>query len=88
MYVHSFHIILYGSLNLTPTDASIGEIFSIIFYNHSRFHETLGYKKPISIYYDSLKINDTSYSKSSENSVVWQAKRELDFKKSCLDILG
>jgi len=39
----------------------------IEFYNHRRFHETLKYKKPMNVYYDSLKINDEKYTKSSEN---------------------
>ncbi|WP_324171963.1 IS3 family transposase [Sulfurimonas sp.] len=39
----------------------------IEFYNHRRFHETLKYKKPMNVYYDSLKINDENYTKSSEN---------------------
>jgi len=34
------------------------------FYNYRRFHETLRYKKPMNIYYDSLQINDESYIKS------------------------
>ena len=39
----------------------------IEFYNHRRFHETLEYKKPMNVYYDSLKINDEKYTKSSES---------------------
>jgi len=31
------------------------------FYNHRRFHETLDYKKPMGVYYDSLQINDENY---------------------------
>jgi putative transposase len=27
------------------------------FYNYRRFHETLDYKKPMNVYFDSLKIN-------------------------------
>jgi putative transposase len=38
----------------------------INFYNHKRFHQTLGYKKPISFYYDSLKINNKDYDKLVE----------------------
>lgn len=37
------------------------------FYNYRRFHETLKYKKPMRVYFDSLKINDENYTKSSEN---------------------
>jgi putative transposase len=33
------------------------------FYNYRRFHETLKYKKPMNVYYDSLKINDKKYTK-------------------------
>jgi putative transposase len=33
----------------------------INFYNHKRFHETLDYKKPMNVYYDSLKINDKNH---------------------------
>ena len=35
------------------------------FYNYRRFHETLKYKKPMNVYFDSLKINDENYTKSS-----------------------
>jgi len=34
------------------------------FYNHRRFHETLKYKKPMNIYFESLQINDEMYSKT------------------------
>jgi len=27
------------------------------FYNYRRFHEILAYKKPMNVYFDSLKIN-------------------------------
>ncbi|MBE0492691.1 MAG: IS3 family transposase [Sulfurospirillum sp.] len=36
------------------------------FYNYRRFHETLNYKKPMNVYYESLKINDENYTKSKE----------------------
>ena len=31
------------------------------FYNYRRFHETLEYKKPMSVYIDSLKVNNDDY---------------------------
>lgn len=31
------------------------------FYNYRRFHETLDYKKPINVYFESLKINNENY---------------------------
>ena len=31
------------------------------FYNHRRFHETLDYKKPMGVYFESLKINNDNY---------------------------
>ena len=31
------------------------------FYNHRRFHETLDYKKPMGVYFKSLKINNDNY---------------------------
>jgi len=37
------------------------------FYNYRRFHETLKYKKPMNVYFESLKINDENYTNSSEN---------------------
>jgi putative transposase len=41
----------------------------INFYNYKRFHESLNYKKPINVYYDSLKINDENYTKLDKNVV-------------------
>lgn len=38
----------------------------INFYNHKRFHQTLNYKKQMSFYYDSLKINNKDYDKLAE----------------------
>jgi len=38
------------------------------FYNHRRFHETLNYKKPMNVYFESLQINDENYLKK-ENAV-------------------
>ncbi len=37
------------------------------FYNYRRFHETLKYKKPMNVYWDSIKINDENYVKLDEN---------------------
>ena len=37
------------------------------FYNYRRFHETLDYKKPMNVYWDSIKINDENYSNLDEN---------------------
>jgi len=37
------------------------------FYNYKRFHETLDYKKPMNVYWDSIKINDEKYTKLDEN---------------------
>jgi putative transposase len=37
------------------------------FYNYRRFHETLDYKKPMNVYWDSMKTNDENYSKLDEN---------------------
>lgn len=34
------------------------------FYNYRRFHETLKYKKPMNVYFESLQINDENYIKS------------------------
>ena len=38
----------------------------INFYNYKRFHQTLDYKKPMNVYYNSLKINDENYNNLSE----------------------
>jgi putative transposase len=38
----------------------------IEFYNYRRFHETLKYKKPMNVYWNSMKINEEQYSKSDE----------------------
>jgi len=37
------------------------------FYNYRRFHETLKYKKPMNVYYESLKINEENYTNFSED---------------------
>jgi len=37
------------------------------FYNYRRFHETLEYKKPMSVYYESLKINKEIFNTLEEN---------------------
>ena len=34
------------------------------FYNYRRFHETLSYKKPMNVYFESLQINDENYTKN------------------------
>jgi len=39
----------------------------INFFNNKRFHESLEYKKPMIVYYDSLKINDKNFNKQIEN---------------------
>jgi putative transposase len=39
----------------------------INFYNHKRFHETLDYKKPMEVYFNSMKINDQSYTSKLES---------------------
>ena len=31
------------------------------FYNYKRFHQTLKYKKPMQVYFDSLQANDEEY---------------------------
>ena len=31
------------------------------FYNYRRFHETIDYKKPMNVYFESLKINNENY---------------------------
>ena len=37
------------------------------FYNYRRFHETLKYKKPMDVYFESLKINEERYTKTNES---------------------
>ena len=34
------------------------------FYNYRRFHETLNYKKPMNVYYESLHVNDENYAEN------------------------
>ncbi len=36
------------------------------FYNYRRFHQTLNYKKPMNVYFESMKINDVNYNKLDE----------------------
>jgi putative transposase len=36
------------------------------FYNYRRFHETLDYKKPMNVYFESLRINDKKYDINEE----------------------
>ena len=37
------------------------------FYNYRRFHETLEYKKPMNVYFESLKINEQNVDIQEEN---------------------
>ena len=37
------------------------------FYNYRRFHETLNYKKPMNVYFESLKVNDENYTQTKES---------------------
>jgi putative transposase len=37
------------------------------FYNYKRFHETLDYKKPMNVYWDSIKANDEKYTNLDKN---------------------
>ncbi len=53
------------------------------FYNYKRFHETLEYKKPMSVYREGLEVNSKNY-KALQQIVV----KELNFRGSCLDIWG
>jgi len=39
----------------------------INFYNYRRFHESLDYKKPMNVYWDSIKTNNENYTKLDEN---------------------
>ena len=39
----------------------------IHFYNHKRFHESLAYKKPMKVYYESLNLNGEDYTKINES---------------------
>lgn len=37
------------------------------FYNYRRFHETLDYKKPMDVYFESLKINKENFNTKEKN---------------------
>jgi len=37
------------------------------FYNHRRFHETLKYKKPMNVYFHSMRTNNENYTNSKES---------------------
>lgn len=39
----------------------------IEFYNHKRFHESLDYKKPMEVYFNSMKIDNKNYTFKSKN---------------------
>jgi putative transposase len=39
----------------------------INFYNHKRFHESLEYKKPMDVYFNSMKINKSNYTFIDKN---------------------
>jgi len=36
-------------------------------YNYKRFHSSLNYKKPMEVYYESMKVNDKNYTKLDKN---------------------
>ncbi len=40
----------------------------INFYNYKRFHQTLDYKKPMNVYYDSLQANIKKLSQTDQNA--------------------
>ena len=39
----------------------------IEFYNYRRFHESLEYKKPMNVYFESLKLNNENHTNTKEN---------------------
>ncbi len=52
----------FGNVVLTYWGSIVADYME--FYNYRRFHETLGYKKPMNVYFDSLQINDENYTEN------------------------
>ena len=46
------------------------------FYNNKRFHQSLNYEKPMSFYYESLRVNGKDYKNLDEKvaQIGWMKK--------------